>query len=83
MPFRPAANAAIQAYSSRPTNTVGWMLDVDKLGASPHIQATLTSMDGFHFVFTILDSEGLDIFEIEQVCMHDTVDEIRRRRSQG
>ena len=82
MPFRPEAEAAIAAEAARkPTDTAGWGCVVDGVGASPHQQVTVTNSDGFNKVFTVLDSEGLSYDQIQQSCMHDTIDEIRRRRA--
>ncbi len=84
MPFRPEANAAIGAESSRkPTDTVGWSSTIDGVGAAPHKQCTVTNEDGFLLVFTILNAEGLSMDEIDQQCQHDTINEIRRRRGTG
>ncbi len=81
MPFRSEADAAITAEAARKTtDTVGWSSKSDNLGVSPHVLVTVTSMDGFHLVLIVLDSEGLSDDEILQACLIDTFEEIRRRR---
>lgn len=79
---RPEVLPAIQQYLDRGGSAIGWSCQTDGVGASPHKQVTITSEDGFHFVFTVLDSEGLDTDQIVKDCLHDTIDEIRSRRQE-